>query len=82
MNQPTGPKTPHPPVTLRQMPDGSYRIYGLRHHSRIHLTKEMRPWQRDFDPATGETYYASWSQEEAETYATAHGLTIFAPTAS
>ena len=71
-----------PPVTLRQMPDGSFRIYGLRHHSRIHLTKEMRPWRRDEDEVTGETFYTSWSQHEADVYAAAHGLTILGPITS
>ena len=71
-----------PPVTLRRMPDGSFRIYGLRQRSRLHLTREMRPWRRDEDPATGETYYESWSYREAQTYAVAHGLTILTPTAS
>ena len=64
------------------MPDGSFRIYGLRYHSRIHLTKEMRPWQRDQDEHTGEIFYMSWSRREADIYAAAHGLTILEPAQS
>ena len=82
MNQPTCPKTPHAPVTLRQMPDGSYRIYGLRYPNRVGLTEELRAWRRDCDEQTGQTYFTSWDRTEAETYAAAHGLTILAPTAS
>lgn len=73
---------PIPPVTLRKMPDGSFRLYGLRHRSRLHLTKEMRAWQRDEDEQTNETFYLSWSRREADTYAAAHGLTILEPTGS
>ena len=71
----------HPPVTMHQMPDGSFRIYGLRNHSRIHLTKEMRPWRRE-DGSDGRIYYTAWSREEADIYAANYGLTILEPTAS
>lgn len=71
-----------PPVTLRRMPDGSFRIYGLRHRSRLHLTKVMRPWRRDEEPGTGVTFYMSWNHEEAERFAAVHGLTILGPGAS
>jgi hypothetical protein len=84
MNKNKGPeKQPSaPPVTLRKMPDGSFRIYGLRNRSRIHLTKEMRAWQRDEEERTGETFYMSRSSREADAYAASHGLTILEPTGS
>ena len=78
----TNQKPAPPLVTLCRMPDGSFRIYGLRNHSRLHLTKAMRPWRRDEDKETGETFYSSWDQREADVYAAAHGLTILGPTAS
>ena len=71
-----------PPVTLRRMPDGSFRIYGLRYPNRIHLTKEMRPWRQEYDPVVQEVYFMSWDQHEADVYAVAHGLTILGPTTS
>ena len=84
MNKNTGPdKQPSAqPITLRKMPDGSFRIYGLRNRSRIHLTKEMRAWQRDEDEQTGETFYMSWSRREADAYAEAPGLSIREPSDS
>ena len=84
MSKNTGPKKQPsaPPVTLRKMPDGSFRLYGLRNRSRLHLTKEMRAWVRDEDEQTGATFYTSWSRREADLYAAAHGLTILEPTDS
>ena len=68
-------------VTVRKMPDGSFRLGGLGKGGRVHLKKEMRAWVRE-DDATGQASYFSWSRQEAERYARAHGLTILEPVQS
>lgn len=77
--QPKKAAKPKPPVSLQKMPDGSFRIHGLGRGGQVHLKKEMRAWRSEDDEQTGESYYTSWSRQEAETYARAHGLTILEP---
>jgi len=73
---------PTPPVTLRLMPDGSFRIYGVRYPNRASLTKALRAWRRQVDEWTGQTFFHSWDRKEADQYAAEHGLTILGPTTS